>query len=249
MKVVVIDDEIKARSLLKNLILSASTDIDEVYEAEDLISGVSVIRNECPELVFLDIEMPNEQGTEIFKYFDEQEVNFELVFTTAYSEYALQAFEMNAIDYLLKPIRPKRLKEVIERVHNSFNKEDIQKRLEELKTTLKTNNFKKIGLPVQDGFEFVPLDEIIHLEADGMYTVVKKINNEKIMVSKPLKFFQHLLDAGATFYRPHRSHIINMTYLKQYIRKDGNYIVLENSDIVPVSKDKKEEFLDLVSSI
>lgn len=249
MNILVIDDEIKARSLLKNLIQSSSFEIDNIYEAEDLSSGVSVIKKESPKLVFLDIEMPNEQGTEIFKYFDENEVDFELVFTTAYSEYALQAFEMNAVDYLLKPIRPKRLKEVIERVQKSFKKEDIQMRLEELKCTLKTNNFKKIGLPVQDGFQFVPLEEIVHLEADGMYTKVKKKDGKSIMVSKPLRFFQHLLDSKTTFYRPHRSHIVNLTFLKQYVRKDGSYIVMENEDIVPVSKDKKEEFLELVSSI
>lgn len=250
MKVLVIDDEVKARSLLKNLIFSASEEVEEVYEAADLKSGVELIRQKDPRLVFLDIEMPEEQGTDIFNYFDKEEIKFELVFTTAYSEYALQAFEMNAIDYLLKPIRPKRLKEVIHRVLENFNQEGIQKRLEELKNSLRTNNFQKIGLPVNDGFEFVELKDIMHLEADGMYTkVIISTNNETILVSKPLKFFQDILGLGNTFYRPHRSHIVNLSYLKRYVRSNGNHIVLENGNIVPVAKDKRAEFLELVTTL
>jgi two-component system LytT family response regulator len=248
-KIVVIDDEPKARSLLTNLIRSASDAVHELHQAADLASGVQMIREHNPHLVFLDIEMPNEQGTEILNYFEGETIDFDIVFTTAYSEYALKAFEINAIDYLLKPIRPKRLKEVLERVRTAAEQKDIQLRLEELRNSLRNNHFDKIGLPVQDGIEFVPLQQIIRLEADGMYTKVKRENGEEVLVSKPLKYFQHLLESGTTFYRPHRSHIINMTFLKQYVRRDGHSIVLENGDMVPVAKDKKEEFLELVSSI
>lgn len=249
MKILVIDDEVKARSLLTNLVRSASDDIHELNEAADLATGVDLIRKHHPNLVFLDIEMPNEQGTEILKYFEGETIDFDIVFTTAYSEYALKAFELNAIDYLLKPIRPKKLKEVLERVRTNAKQKNIQLRLEELRNSLRSNHFDKIGLPVQDGIEFVPLREILRLEADGMYTKVKRDNGEEVLVSKPLKYFQHLLDSGTTFYRPHRSHIINMTFLKQYVRRDGHFIVLENGDSIPVAKDKKEEFLELVSSI
>lgn len=249
MKIAIIDDEAKARSLLEHLIKQNCNDIEDIFMADDLKSGVDLIKKEKPRLVFLDIEMPREQGIEILNYFEDEEIDFEIVFTTAYSDYALQAFEMNAVDYLLKPIRPKRLKEVVERVQDSFNKNDIQTRLEELKSSLQNQNFDKIGLPVQDGIIFIPLNEIIHLEADGMYTNVYQKGSEKLVVSKPLKFFEHLLQSGKTFYRPHRSHIFNLTFLKQYVRRDGNYIVLENDAVLPISKDKREEFLQIVSSI
>ncbi len=249
MKIAVIDDEVKARSLLINLIRNIGEEVGEIAEAGDLANGVDVIRKLKPDLVFLDIEMPNERGTEILNYFEGEAIEFDIVFTTAYSEYALQAFEMNAIDYLLKPIRPKRLKEVIDRVRSSAEQKNIQLRLEELRKSLRSNHFNKIGLPVQDGIEFVPLQQIVRLEADGMYTKVKRENGDEVLVSKPLKYFQHLLDAGSTFYRPHRSHIINMKFLKQYVRRDGHAIILENGDMVPVAKDKKEQFLELVSSI
>lgn len=249
MKIVVIDDEPKARSLLKNVIGRLDDDHYEVFEAGDLKSGVEVIKREDPKLVFLDIEMPNEQGTEILNYFETSEVNFEIVFSTAYSDYALRAFEMNAIDYILKPIRPKKVLEVIKRVRETQNQENIQEKLFELKESLANNNFDKLGVPVKDGIRFIRLEDIIHLEADGMYTRIYSVNEPTMMVSKPLKFFVHLLENGRTFYRPHRSHIFNVKYLKQYVKKDGNYALLENDSVVPIAKDKREEFVSLITAI
>lgn len=249
MKIVIIDDESKARSLLRNVIKRLDDDTYEVFDAEDLSSGVSIIKREQPKLVFLDIEMPNEQGTEILNYFENDEINFEICFSTAYSEYALRAFEMNALDYILKPIRPKKILEIIQKVRENFNQEGIQEKLQELKKSLNANNFNKIGLPVKDGIRFVELVDIINLIADGMYTKVYIKDEKPILISKPLKFFNHLIEAGNTFYKPHRSHIFNIKYLKQYIKKDGNYVLLENDQTIPISKEKRDEFLSLISAI
>jgi two-component system LytT family response regulator len=250
MDIIIIDDEVKARSLIRNIMLQSSyNSIGKILEAENLREGVQLIKEHHPQVVLLDIEMPNEQGIEILNYFDTDAIDFELVFTTAYSEYAVQAFEMNAIDYILKPIRPKRLMEVINRIKESFDRNDIQNRLEELRKSLKEHNFNKIGLPVVDGIEFVPIDSIVHLKAEGMYTHVFTLNENARVVSKPLKFFDVLLDSGKTFYRPHRSHIVNLTFLKNYVRTDGNYIVLENGGQIPISKEKKDEFLNLVTQL
>ena len=249
MKILIIDDEPRARNLLHNIIDQQCEMVEEVIEAPNLINGVQAIKTQKPQLVFLDIEMPNQQGIEIFNYFQKEEIDFELVFTTAYSEYAIRAFEMNAVDYILKPIRPKRIKAVVAKVQESYNQESIQNKLEELKLSLSTNVFKKIGLPVSDGILFIPIPEIIHLEADGMYTKVYTLNNGSEIISKPLKFFENLVETNSSFYRPHRSHIFNLKYLKQFVRRDGNYVVLENDQIIPISKDKKEEFLELVSAL
>jgi two-component system LytT family response regulator len=249
MRILVIDDEPKARSLLKNIISKLDDDQYEVYEAEDLQSGVKMIRQIKPKLVFLDIEMPNEQGTEILNYFDPEEINFEIVFSTAYSDYALRAFELNAIDYLLKPIRPKKVIDVVKRVRESYNQLTIQKKLHELKETLSQSNFEKIGVPIKDGIKFIALSNIIHLEADGMYTKIHIRNNSSLLISKPLKFFNHILEGETTFYKPHRSHIFNMQYLEQYVKRDGNYALLENGHIIPIAKDKREEFVSLISTI
>ncbi|MCC5917969.1 MAG: response regulator transcription factor [Cryomorphaceae bacterium] len=249
MKIVVIDDESTARSLLKNILYRIDKSAFEIFEAGNLKDGVDVIKREKPKLVFLDIEMPNEQGIEIFKYFQKDEITFELVFSTAYSEYALTAFEMNAIDYILKPIRPKRVLEVVEKVQNAFNAKDIQTRLFELKQSLTTQSFQKIGVPVYDGIIFLLLDDIIHLEADGMYTNIFMKDGESLMVSKPLKFFDRLVQSGKPFYRPHRSHIFNIQFLKQYVKRDGGYILLDNDHILPLSKDRKDEFVQLISDL
>lgn len=248
MTIVIIDDETNARILLRNII-TKKNDTYNIHEAKNLRDGVALIREVHPDIVFLDVEMPNEQGVEIYTYFQQEPMNFHLVFTTAYSQYALKAFELNAIDYLLKPIRPTKIHEVLQRVEESEKQVDIRRKLDELRTTLHQQQFNKIGLPVKSGMLFVPIPELIHLEADGSYTTVYVEGRDKILVSKPLKFFEHLLDEGSTFYRPHRSHIFNLKYLREYVRKDGTHVILENGNILPVSKEKKDEFLEIVTSI
>lgn len=247
MNILIIDDEPKARSLLITILQDGCDTVSSIQEASDLEKGVELIRKNKPELVFLDIEMPHQQGIEIFNYFGENEIDFEIVFTTAYSQYALQAFEMNAIDYILKPLRPRRVLEVVERVKTIGEKKNLSVKFEELRNSLKADSFKKIGLPVNDGILFLPLENIIHMEAEGMYT--KFFTNEPacILVSKPLKHFTHILQTDSGFYRPHRSHIFNVKFLKKYVRKDGNYIILDNDHIIPIAKDKRDEFLQLVA--
>lgn len=249
MKIVIIDDEVRAGNLLKILIEEHCDSLDDIFYADNLGEGVTLIKKHNPQLVLLDIEMPDEKGLEIVNYFEDGQFNFELVFTTAYSEYAVKAFEINAFDYLLKPIRPEKLKEVLSNVESSINKRQIHERLTELKAGLQSNKFNKIGLSVSDGIIFVALNEVVHLAASGMYTEVFLENGKKVLVSKPLKTFEYLTELNNTFYRPHRSFICNLQYLKQYVRRDGNYIVMENKCEIPISKHKREEFLQLINSI
>ncbi|NOQ73029.1 MAG: response regulator [Crocinitomix sp.] len=247
MNILIIDDEPKARILLRNIIDSGCDFVESITEASNLKSGVALIRETSPQLVFLDIEMPNQQGTELLNYFEADEIDFEIVFTTAYSDYALRAFEMNAIDYILKPLRSKKIIDVINKVKNNYDKENVGSKFQELKKSLKTNRFEKMGLPVKDGILFVSLAEIIHIEADGMYSKFHTVEEGSLLVSKPLKYFEHILEISSDFYRPHRSHIFNLNFLKRYIKKDGNYVVLNNEHIIPVAKDKREAFLALIS--
>jgi two-component system LytT family response regulator len=156
---------------------------------------------------------------------------------------------LSAIDYLLKPVRPNQVKEAIDKAMAFLGNSQINKRLSELKDTLQTSDFKKIGLPNADGIKFVSFKEIISLEADSMYTKVSTVNDTTILVSKPLKFFVELLQKVNVFYRPHRSYLINLTYIKEYIKKDGGYILMENDKTISISKDKRDEFLMLVQNI
>ncbi|WP_298418256.1 LytTR family DNA-binding domain-containing protein [uncultured Kordia sp.] len=249
MKVIIIDDERKARNLLQILISENCPKITEIFEAEDLLSGIKLIKEKQPQIVFLDIEMPQHSGLEILNFIEKDNFNFEIIFTTAYSEYAIKAFQLSAIDYLLKPVRATQVQESVEKALKHIGKSQINIKLEELKSSLASSNFNKIGLPFSDGFKFVDFNEIIILEADGMYTKITTVNDSEILVSKPLKHFVSLLEKINIFYRPHRSYLINLKYIKEYIKKDGGYIVMDNNETVSISKDKKEEFLAIVQNI
>ncbi|AUC83472.1 LytTR family DNA-binding domain-containing protein [Lacinutrix sp. Bg11-31] len=249
MKVVIIDDEPKARKLLEVLVKENCPKITTIFTAEDLLSGVELIKNEQPQIVFLDIEMPEHSGLEIFDFIEASQRNFEIVFTTAYSEYALQAFQLSAIDYLLKPIRAEKIIESVDKAIANIGKSQINVKLEELRKSLTAVNFNKIGLPVANGIKFVNFEDIVLLKADGMYTTVVLQNKSEIVISKPLKHFVELLEKISTFYKPHRSYLINLKYIQEYSKKDGGYIVMDNNESVSISKDKKEEFLTIVQSI
>jgi two-component system LytT family response regulator len=248
MKAVIIDDELKARRVLQTLIQEECPKVKQIKDADDLMSGIALIRAFQPDIVFLDIEMPEYSGLEIMNFLSEDEVTFKLIFTTAYNHYAIEAFKLNAVDYLLKPIDSDELKEAIDKVEVQIGNKEIHKKLHELKLSLNESNFKKIGLPNSNGIKFVDFDEIIMLEADGMYTKVST-TSEEVLVSKPLKYFVGLLQKINTFYRPHRSYLVNLKYLREYVKKDGGYIIMENDKTVSISKDKKEEFLTIVQNI
>ena len=249
MKAIIIDDEAKARSLLRVLIDENCPKITQVFEAGDLLSGVEIIKTEQPNIVFLDIEMPEHSGLEILNFIEKDVVNFEIIFTTAYNEYAIQAFQLAAIDYLLKPIRSQQIKKAVNKAIQFIGKLQISDRLEELKKSLSASNFEKIGLPIDNGIKFVNFDEIILMEADGMYTKITTSLESDILISKPLKHFVALLDTIPTFYRPHRSYLINLKFIKQYIKSDGGYILMDNDKTVSISQEKKDEFLSIVQNI
>ncbi|WP_130735730.1 LytTR family DNA-binding domain-containing protein [Flavobacterium sp. J27] len=249
MKAIIIDDEPKARSLLEILIRENVAKIDTIFQAEDLLTGVELIKKNKPQIVYLDIEMPEHSGLEILNFINKDEFNFEIIFTTAYSDYAIKAFQLTAIDYLLKPLHAEAVKEATEKAILQIGKSEISTKLEELKKSLKTANFNKIGLPFADGFKFVNFEDIILFEADGMYTKVSTIKEKELLVCKPLRHFVEVLESQSNFYKPHRSYLINLKYIKEYIKKEGGYIVMDNDKLVSISNDKKEEFLTIVQNI
>jgi two-component system LytT family response regulator len=225
MKAIIIDDEPKARNLSRILAEENRPKTTQIFEAGDLLSGVSIIKEEAPSIVFLDIEIPEHSGLEILNFIEKDAVNFEIIFTNAYSEYTIQAFQLSAIDYLLKPVRPNQVKEAVDKAIDFLSKSHIKIKLEELKQSLSNNSFEKIGLPVNDGIKFVNFKDIIMLTADGMCTSIITIEEEDLCISKPLK------------------------HIKKHVKSDGGYIVMDNDKTVSISKEKHEEFLQLVSSI
>ena len=246
MKAVIIDDEPKARKLLAAIIDEYCPDILEYHLAEDLKEGIALLKTHQPEVVFLDIEMPENSGLEILNFLNEDEIIFEIIFTTAYNEFALRAFELSAVAYLLKPLRPSQVQHAVEKAKEQLNKANISRKLEELKSNLSSSNFKKIGLVHSKGIKFVAIEEIILMEASGMYTTVSIKNQKDVVVSKPLKYFADLLEEMPSFFRPHRSFLINLNYLTDFVRVDGNYLVLEDGKEVAIAKDKVDPFMKIV---
>ena len=243
----IIDDEPKARRILEELLKEyCPNDIIVVASAEDVPSGVKAIAQFQPDIVFLDIEMPNYTGFQLFDFI--ADINFETIFTTAYQEYAIQAFKVSAIDYLLKPIQIDGLIASVEKVKKEkaeknpqYNNQSANK-IAALQSNLNNKN-QKIALPVSEGLLFVDINDIMYLSAEGAYTeIFIKEKKEKLLVSKNIKVFEELF-IQPCFFRAHRSYIINLNCVSQYIKQDGGYIVMENGAQVSLSKDKKEEFL------
>lgn len=246
---IIIDDEPKARNVLRVLIEENCPEVSAIYEAEDLMSGVALIKEIKPQLVFLDIEMPEHSGLEIVNYVNKESFEFEIIFTTAYSEYAIKAFQLAAIDYILKPVRPSQVKQAVDRAVQFIGKSHVNLKLDALQQGMQSASFKKIALPVADGIRFVSFDDLVILEADGMYTKITMLDGSIIVISKPLKHFADLLESYPAFYKPHRSYMIHLKYIKQYVKSDGGYVIMETDHSVSIAKDKRDDFLKIMASL
>ncbi|ESU21820.1 response regulator [Flavobacterium cauense R2A-7] len=249
MKVIIIDDENKARRLISTLIAEQCPDISEQYEASDLESGVALIKEHKPDIVFLDIEMPKYSGLQIAEFFEPNEISFQIIFITAYNEYAVQAFKLSAVDYILKPIDVTELKNAIVKAQKNIDKNSITDKLDNLKKVFQQLSLNKMILEVPKGILFVSHDDIVLFEADGMYTKVYMKNSETQLICKPLKHFVDQLEDKPIFYKPHRSYLLNLKYMKELSKKDGFHIVMENNKTIPIAKDKKDEFLEMIQDL
>ena len=246
MKAIIVDDEPKARSMLANLLKDHIKLVKVVAEAENIKEAVKLINKHQPELVFLDIEMPNENGFALFEYFEKP--SFATIFCTAYSEYALKAFEVSAADYLLKPLSLSKLKDAVEKAIKNVGQNKISQKIDVLRENIAVKQLQKIGLPLADGLSFVKVDDILYFEADGSYTYVIT-TTEKYLVSKKLKEFDELLDADERFFRVHRSYLINISRVKKYSKKEGATLLFENNKLIPVAREKKNDFDEFIGGI
>lgn len=245
-KAIIIDDEERGRNTLSSLVGVYCDDVEIIATCSNVPEGVIAINKYKPDLVFLDVEMPVYNGFELLNFFSE--VNFEIIFVTAYSDYAIKAFEVSAVDYLLKPVEIDQLKSAVEKFELRMSQRNSQNRLELLKDVLSNDDIKRIAVPVSNGLEFIDLSELVLLEAEGAYTWVHLNNGEKFLVSKKLKFFEDLLVGREIFYRPHRSHLIHLNYIKKYLKGEGT-IIMEGKQIVSISRDKKTEFEERLRSL
>lgn len=244
---IIIDDEAKARRILETLLTDHCEEITVLDTADDVLSGIKSIHKHKPDIVFLDIEMPGYTGFQLLDFFDE--INFAVVFTTAYSEYAVQAFQVSAIDYLLKPIQIDQLKNAIDKVSKLKDVNNNRDKINTLKENLEEHQIKKIALSTSQGLIFVAVADIIYLEADGSYTHLFLNDGSKILISKKIKEFEQMLQNDIRFFRTHRSFLVNIHFIKQYVKQDGGHLVMENGAIVHISRERKDDFNKIISDL
>jgi two-component system, LytTR family, response regulator len=238
---IIIDDEVNNREKLRNQLIKYCPFIEIVAEADGVISGISAIRIEKPDLIFLDISMGDGSGFDLLNRFDT--IDFKVIFVTAYEEFALKAFRFSAVDYLLKPVDPDELIEAVKKVTNQLSQER-NKQLNILSEIILSGRFKKIALKDSDNIHLINIADIIHCESDGSYVRFYILNEKEITISKQLKEYEELL-ADSGFFRVHKSHLINMAHAKRFEKADGGFVVMSDESRIPVASRKREQLLEL----
>ncbi|MDO9511823.1 MAG: LytTR family DNA-binding domain-containing protein [Bacteroidales bacterium] len=244
----VIDDEPNARKALVNMIGFYCPDLEVCGEAQNVAEGYDLIRKIQPDLVFLDIRMPDGTGFELLRKF--KKITFRLIVVTAYNEYALKAIKFSALDYLQKPVDPSELIKSVGRARSAMETEEmldlkIKTYLENINTIPQS---RKIILNTTTNIHVIEVGDIVRCEADENYTIIYLESREKIIVAKTLKEFEEML-SGYGFYRIHQSHLINMQTISSYEKGRGGIVVLKDNSKLPVSARRKDGFIRCLESI
>ncbi len=239
-RAVIVDDEEDCRVVLLNLLADHAAHLEVVGHACSVVDGVKLIQRLNPDLVFLDIQMPDGTGFDLLEIIASP--RFSIVFVTSYDNYALKAFQYAAMDYLLKPVDPELLTKTIEKYkrNSSAQNQQLNVLMENHKQGL-----KKMAIPTTEGVLLFDVNAITHLEGDGCYTNIFTLAGNKKMVSKNLKEFEKILDPSV-FFRSHKSHIVNLNHVNRYVQSDGGYLVLNEGTSVPVARRKKEDLETLL---
>jgi two-component system LytT family response regulator len=242
LKTVIIDDEPDAVGFINSIIGEYCPDLDVVGKAGNVTDGVNEINLKKPDLVFLDVEMPNGTGFDLLAQFPEKV--FEVVFITAFNHYAIKAIKFSAVDYILKPININEFIEAVKRVINkrkdkTSNSSDALRMLME---NLRSAHPSRLAIPTSDGMEYLNPKDIIRIESDRSYSWFFITGNRKVLVSRHLKEFQDLL-SDRNFFRSHNSHLINLRFVRKFIRKEGGYIEMQDGAHIPISRGRKDLFL------
>ncbi|MCT4581818.1 MAG: response regulator [Flavobacteriales bacterium] len=241
---IIVDDEKHARNVLANLIQRLHPEVDIIKTCSNLEEGVENIKALNPQLVFLDVQMPNYAGYEIVNFFES--ITFDIIFVTAFDQYAVKAFEVNAIDYLVKPIDRNRLKTAIQRVaaQQHLKKQTVD--YEILLKSIKEKKINKIVIPELGNRRVLNLSDIIAIEADGSYSKVYLKKNKEITISKNLKYFESVLPEESNFFRTHRAWMINLTHIKT-LNKSDLTITLEDDIKAKLARGRIEGFEAIVT--
>lgn len=234
---IIVDDERNGRENLAGILSGYCPEIRVAGLASSVAEAISLIREYHPQLVFLDIEMPGGNGFKLLEAFDNYP--FEVIFVTAYDHYAIKAIRFSATDYILKPVNVNELIDAVERVSQRVREKRENERLKFLQQNLLRPASPKIGLPVGDHVEYVPVGSIVRCKGEGNYTRFIFPERNTVLVAKTLVEFEELL-TGHGFIRAHKTHLVNLNYVTAYIRDEGGSLILSNGDQVAISRRRKD---------
>ena len=243
---IIIDDERNAREFLEKLIIrNFSKKLIVLKTVDSVKNGVEAIKNYRPDLVFLDIQMPDEYGLALFNHFDT--IFFDVILTTAHKNYAIEAIKKDAFDYLLKPINFIELNDVIRKYERKQEENARESRVKSIleNFNVDTNEFNKLAIPTLDGYELIKISNILYCQAQDNYCKMFTYTGKEILISKTLKFVSEELLTQEVFVRVHKSYLINLNYITSYAKQDHN-ITLINGDIIPVSYRKSDTLLNSI---
>lgn len=240
------------RTGLKALLERYTNDILIIGEAESVKTGIAVIEKLRPQVIFLDIHLTDGTGFDILERLNKVngKLNAHIVFITAHEQYAVKAFKFSALDFILKPVDPEELQDTMAKIKEAVGKnnsfENIDLLLENIRK--KVDNFKRIALSTSDGIHLFEVSDIIRCEAKINYTQFFIKNHKPILISKTLKEYEELLSEHG-FERIHQSHLINLSYLKSYIKTDGGYVIMADNSNIPIAQSKKEKLQELINAL
>lgn len=241
LKTLIIDDEQDAVSFIHSIIKEYCPVLEVTGTANDVVEGIELVREKHPDLVLLDVEMPHGSGFDLLAQFPDK--TFDVVFITAFNHYAIKAIKFSAVDYILKPININEFIVAMEKVAEKRASELPNRNFETLLENLGSSAPAKLAIPTSDGMEYLNTKDIIRIEADRSYSWFHLTGKRKILVSKNLKEYQDLLN-DRNFFRSHNSHLVNLEHVKKYIRTDGGYIEMIDGAQIPISRTKRDLFLD-----
>jgi two-component system LytT family response regulator len=246
LRAAIIDDEAHSIKTLTYLLKRDFPQVETVLTSMDPVAAKPQLEQYLPDIVFLDIEMAGIDELQFLTQFDP--IPFKVVFTTAYDQYAIRAIQLNALDYLLKPVTREDLQRAVDRYLQATENTSKEKVLQ-LHLFAQRKIPETIALSSNQGLYFVKLEDILYLEGDDCYTHVVLRNDPKCVVSKTLSVFEELLGSEGPFPRAHKSYIINLYFTRQYIRGEGGEIIMQDGKRIALSRNKKEEFLGLFKKI
>lgn len=245
---IIIDDESKSRAALKALLNRYAPEVEVLGEADGFSTGIEMIKKYHPDVVFLDIQMPDGSG---FRLLEEVgEINFDVIITTAYNEFAIKAIRFSALDYLMKPIVPEELAAAVSKLkHRSPGERyDPGSLFPGRQTGAPPNEPEKIKLSTADRIHIIEIDEILRCESDNYYTRFYFRDGSSLLISKTLKEHEELLGPH-NFVRPHKSHLVNLKYVRGFRKHEGGFIVMSDGSLIPVSRRKREMIINVLNHL